>query len=652
MSIRFFNLTRRPTGPVSSVSGQAMSGIVTNQWYSSLYFHDWSEKMFAYPLAYQLSEKGLGISYPKINASEKTVFGSYIEEIVISLDGGISKKEVIAPDIASVGLKLCSAQSSCFSTRLAHGSPSVVVTVDTDTTVTLIAQNQTAFETSPGLSKLDFGKTRYALAIKNNGALVPLADRSEVKEKNILVKLTQQDQLFITLVPDEGVLEESQLGAAITGVSFSYGDFGAKKTNGIGTRIFYLTEGNREAPLIALLPHQWKDRTDEPIGTYQTLRGQQKLYKEHQIFGEYTKPDPLTVSEMFGALDEVEQQKLANLLQPAAKETIQMPAPSGVYDNGKHVFKLAQLLEIASVTKSPVQKELQDRLTAVLTEWLGAAPSTSQSPFELKDSPKGLIAKKGHEQYGNELFNDHHFHYGYYLAATGILLDQLPDSEREALLKKLQPGLEPMITDVANEDMRNGFPFVRSFDPYESHSWADGRALAGDGNNQESTSEAITRWYGLYRLGRATNRQNLVILGQTGWAMEQEGARIYWLGQRPDLFAFPEGYKHPMASLVWGGKYDFGTWFSGLPTHIYGIQFLPISPAMTHISDPKTWQKYGEYNLQATEPNAWNDIMYMLAAANGQKEVAGQPIPTELKSYEGGNTAPWYYLWVSYWLKK
>ena len=42
----------------------------------------------------------------------------------------------------------------------------------------------------------------------------------------------------------------------------------------------------------------------------------------------------------------------------------------------------------------------------------------------------------------------------------------------------------------------------------------------------------------------------------------------------------------------------------------------------------------------------------MVAVANGQKEVHGVEIPTELPKYEGGNTAAWYYLWVSYWLKQ
>jgi len=106
-----------------------------------------------------------------------------------------------------------------------------------------------------------------------------------------------------------------------------------------------------------------------------------------------------------------------------------------------------------------------------------------------------------------------------------------------------------------------------------------------------------------------------------------------------------------MASLIWGGKLDFATWFSDHPSNIYGIQFLPLSPAMTHIISPQTWQKYTNYGL-SDDPRAWNDLYSMVAVANGQKQVNGQPIPQQLKKYEGGNSAAYYYLWVTYWLKK
>ena len=368
------------------------------------------------------------------------------------------------------------------------------------------------------------------------------------------------DRVFVALQPDDNTLTEAQVGAEVTGTLFSF----AATNNTVESSLRYLTPDQGTMPLVALLPHHWQGITTTPLGTYKTLRGQQKLYATDAITSELDTPLPLTVSTMAAALTPAEKSKLTELVQHSTEELQNIPAPAGVYEHGKYVFKTAQLLEISEAVEASSTSMLRSLLTERLVKWLSVPPSDSNSPLSLSDSPKGVIAKDAHTQFGNELFNDHHFHYGYYIAASGILLDSLAPTERTQLYSRLRPGLDALILDIANLDPQNGFTLLRNFDPYEFHSWADGRALAGDGNNQESTSEAIHRWYGLYRLG--------------------EAAQIYWLGQKPELFQFPAGYQHPMASLVWGGKYDYATWFSAQPSHIYGIQFLPISPAMTHVT--------------------------------------------------------------------
>ena len=126
-------------------------------------------------------------------------------------------------------------------------------------------------------------------------------------------------------------------------------------------------------------------------------------------------------------------------------------------------------------------------------------------------------------------------------------------------------------------------------------------------------------------------------------ATEQRAVRFYWLGQRPKVNPFPDGYGKPMVSLVWGGKADFSTWFSGKPTHVYGIQFLPMSPVMTHVADVETFKRYTDYG-PSPDGRGWDDVYYMVAAANGRK------VPEKLKRYEAGNSATFYFLWTRYWL--
>ena len=58
-------------------------------------------------------------------------------------------------------------------------------------------------------------------------------------------------------------------------------------------------------------------------------------------------------------------------------------------------------------------------------------------------------------------------------------------------------------------DCGNAYPYLRSFSPYEGHSWASGYEDERTGNNQESTSEAINAWAGIILFGELTNNTKI-----------------------------------------------------------------------------------------------------------------------------------------------
>lgn len=608
---------------------QSMTGMVTNQWYSSLYFTKYSENMFAFPLAYHLGADGLAISYPQLKNTPKTIFGSFTTDILVSLPKASTelKKEMLSADAASVAFRLCSEQD-CVSTRIAHGSPLTFITAESPLTLTVAAPARTSAEKFEEGEQLNFLHGTYVVGVFHNDSYMNLSlDPSKTTWD---IPLAKGDKLVIALQPIEKNLHFSDLEAEITSTQFNY----TNNSTNLETTLSYSTNGKADA-LIALLPHQWQNLYLSPIGTYQSVRGLMKLYRLPSIPQKLSKPKVLSINEMVTTLSAPEKQQLLALIDQEMKRVnSEQPIPQ-VYDAGKQVFRIAQLYQIAHELHSPQENVLRDKVVALLRPWIGTLPSDQNSLLKYSDTPKGVIAKNA--QFGNELFNDHHFHYGYFLAAAGILLQNDP-----GFTGQFEPGINALLQDVGNTDVKNGFPYLRGFDPYESHSWADGRALASDGNNQESTSEAVNRWYGIYLVGKVLKNDDMLNLGLVGMSMEQQAAQIYWLGQRPDLFQFSGDYTHPMASLVWGGKVDFATWFSDKPTHIYGIQFLPMTPAMTHITNTTTWAKYHEYGL-TNDPTGWNDIYSMVAAANGQD------VPDQLPQYEAGNSAPFYYLWVHFW---
>jgi endoglucanase Acf2 len=179
-------------------------------------------------------------------------------------------------------------------------------------------------------------------------------------------------------------------------------------------------------------------------------------------------------------------------------------------------------------------------------------------------------------EFGNEKLNDHHFHYGYFIRAAAVLVRADP-----SFLPRVKTQIGQLVDDIANPNRTSGqYPYLRNFDVYEGHSWADGFAKFADGNDQESSSEAINAWYAVYLWSRITHDSQLESTALYLYTTEVESAKEYWFGTA-GLLAAP--YQHRLASLVWGGKVDFGTWFSSNPNAIYGIQLLPITPASTYL---------------------------------------------------------------------
>jgi endoglucanase Acf2 len=129
------------------------------------------------------------------------------------------------------------------------------------------------------------------------------------------------------------------------------------------------------------------------------------------------------------------------------------------------------------------------------------------------------------------------------------------------------------------------FPTARLYDPYFSHSWASGFSPFADGNNQESSSEAVNAWNGLALWAQATKDPALETEARWMLSGETASALAYWVA--PDLHdpAFA-GFDHDMVSLNWGAKRDFATWFSPDPNAVVAIQLVPMGPVSGYLGTP------------------------------------------------------------------
>ena len=83
--------------------------------------------------------------------------------------------------------------------------------------------------------------------------------------------------------------------------------------------------------------------------------------------------------------------------------------------------------------------------------------------------------------------------------------------------------VEILVRDYACPDDNDElFCKFRAFDQYSGHSWAGGYADSDSGNNQESASEALFSWVGMYLWGEATQNTKYIDAGAYGFTTEMD----------------------------------------------------------------------------------------------------------------------------------
>ncbi len=260
------------------------------------------------------------------------------------------------------------------------------------------------------------------------------------------------------------------------------------------------------------------------------------------------------------------------------------------YWGGKDIMRLGQYLVIAEDVTDPNVEAVKKRCEQALVDWLTYTPGEAEHYFARYDRWKALIGFN--DSYGSFQFTDNHFHYGYFTTAGAYL--SMYDKDFASGYK---PMLELVAKQYANWDRSDkNFPFLRTFDIWAGHSHAGGFSSPG-GNNQESSSEAMQSWGGLFLLGAVLQEDGMRDAGAMGFAMERAATMTYWNnyhawknGKAESVF--PAAYKQTIVGILFDGGQAFGTFFSGDPGWIYGIQWLPVSPIIEYLAEDPEFAKY------------------------------------------------------------
>ncbi|MCW2810533.1 MAG: endo,3(4)-beta-glucanase, partial [Friedmanniella sp.] len=577
------------TNPRASVTDNAPKGPVpTNDWWSSILWKKtncaWGEPMMAHPASYRAYSGGLGISYTTTPIITGTSTGvgeykfPYTRDVLVGV-AGLNAGNVMVDGWSDWTVTPAFFDGSkSLKATIGHGLPmsyyeakggDAQLTVDGTPKIWLNSGSKIGF------SIRDHDYVAYAPTAsswKVNGGIISsdLGGKSYFTVAVLPTKAGDSDTTRTDLANTYG----KYAYAAVTGTKVSYVYDQANAL--MKTTYFFTTtarEGTESNTVVSLYPHQWKSlRTLSPIsqtyisprGAMKTLVGTSKFTTAMAFHG--VLPEIPAVADSSGA----DRSTLNSLLAEVANDPAGEQKPD-TYWAGKGLGRAARIAEIADqVGATAIRDKALAQMKATMTDWLTASPEEKDHLFYY-DKNWGTLIGYGASYGSDSELNDHHFHYGYFIAAAATLAKFDP-----SWAKTSQYGgmIDMMIRDANNYDRSdNRFPFLRDFDIFAGHDWASGHGSFASGNNQESSSEGMNFAGALIQWGQATGNTAVRDAGIYIYTTQAAAIQDYWFDT--DNTTFPEKFGHSTVGMVWGDGGAYSTWFTSDPEKIQGINQLP-----------------------------------------------------------------------------
>ena len=265
---------------------------------------------------------------------------------------------------------------------------------------------------------------------------------------------------------------------------------------------------------------------------------------------------------------------------------------TSTYFGGKQLAKRGRLAVIGDelATWFPaadtVSRSIRDTLKTQMNRWLDGTPllilpGWRPNAFRYDTVYGGLVNLMDLTDlgidFGNSVYTDHHFHYGYFLYAAAALA-----KGDTAWARIYRQKILLFARDIANpSDSDKYFVRERNRDWYDGHCWAQGLSdAAGVGNDEESTSEAVNAGYGMMLLGQALGDENLENTGRLYVSTEIRSAQKYWqIGPDSHYPSFYTELYKVVGNLYATGINSLVAFGEvGDPKMVYGVQMVPTTP--------------------------------------------------------------------------
>lgn len=331
---------------------------------------------------------------------------------------------------------------------------------------------------------------------------------------------------IIQIAKDPGSGEtfyDQACGAYPSGVQLSGNVAGAK-----GTYTFtYIKAGMSNTKLAMMaLPHHiqsFDDATRAGVNSSITLQTTTKGLAAAVSADSWTMVESkLPVNMAFapwsinrGSMAPVSASIKATILKTAKQEISQnimaQTNQNSMYFGGKALAKFAAI--IYTINDLLGEKALAATALGQLKEAFAQFASNQQQyPLLYESAWGGVVSSASYvtgnsgADFGNSYYNDHHFHYGYFIYTAAIIGYLDP-----TWVKANKDYVNMLVRDISNpSDKDPYFPVHRAFDWYNGHSWAHGLFESLDGKDQESSSEDVMHAYAIKMWGQTVGDSNMV----------------------------------------------------------------------------------------------------------------------------------------------
>jgi len=617
----------------------------TNVWWQNFSLNAGTGIANALPYIVKCSTNGLSGCMPGKTVGETFVFTSFVSNWTLGAAESLSAHKIIDYDPLSVRVEWSVTGGGTMLAPVVRGMP-YLTTVYTNLTPQISTVHALLSVNGTNVNATMTGD-RFELAL-NNGQTWILYTSQEttfiIANNTLTATEPMTGSMRIAILDGTGVSMSEDVLDAHADACPQAASVYATATGDQAELVFdwnvvSMTGGEPGVPLLCALPHHTPVLAESAMTAhaYPTIKGDMH-------------PVSATTWHMTEALTTIGFESpegiapsLEQDVRDALEADVNWPITAGdTYFGGKQLAAVGRMAVIADeLNETALATSYRSTLAASLHPWLNA---TNSDPLRYDTSWGGVVSSSG-GSFGQGLYNDHHFHYGYFLYAAAAMAKGNP-----TWVAQYGDKVMDLVRNLANPAPSDPhYTYLRNKDWFVGHSWASGLYEFGDGRNQESTSEAVNAWYSLYLYGLAIGDDRIRDLGRLMLATEIRSTQRYWQVDSSDGI-YPEPYaSNKVVGVLWSTKVDYATFFGGNTEFIHCIQMLPFTPISEELLEP-AWidEEYPVLVTALDNPSigqGWRGFIYM-AHAVIDPAAAWNECQT-LTAYDDGNTQTNTLYWLA-----